>query len=261
MQTTLDVSTQAVIYDRPPVKRWLIGLIMAEIICVVAPVGILSAYFRFPEILREPASVMLPLFTANESVIVPAYYVFMVSGLLFLPLSCAFSAALKPGSSSALRRALIGTGVAAAIFQAIGFSRWVFIVPFLAEQYGRQPTQRPTIALLYETLNRYAGMTIGEHLGFLAMGCWTILLALLLLRRSVVKRWFAALGLPIGAGLLVSTGEHFGGSAAELYGTINFLANTCWSVWLLGIGVGVLFYRPVYQSVEQSETTRTILFD
>lgn len=250
MQTTIDVSTQAVMYGRSPAKRWLIGLLVAELISVVAPVGILSAYFRFPGILREPASVTLPVFTANELVIVPAYYIFMVSGLLFLPLSYAFSAVLKPGSSLALRRALIGTGLATAIFQAIGFSRWVFIIPFLAEQYGRQPTQRPMIALLYETINRYAGMTIGEHLGFLAMGCWTILLALLLRRGGVVNRWFAALGLPIGAGLLVSTGEHFGGPTAELYGTINFLANAGWSVWLLGIGVGLLFYRPVSQIIE-----------
>ncbi|GAB3641597.1 DUF4386 domain-containing protein [Spirosoma arcticum] len=249
MQTAIDVSTQAVTYGRPPAKLWLIGLLMAEITSVVAPVSVLSMYFRFPGILREPASVTLPLFAANESVIVPAYYIFMVSGLLFLPLSYAFSAVLKPGSSSALRRALTGTGLATAIFQALGFSRWVFIVPFLAEQYGQRPTQQPAIGLLYETLNRYVGMTIGEHLGFLAMGCWTILLALLLLRSRVVKQWFAALGLPIGAGLLVSTGEHFGGPSAELYGTINFLANTGWSVWLLGIGAWLLFLRPVHQLI------------
>ncbi|GAB2583384.1 DUF4386 domain-containing protein [Spirosoma areae] len=247
MQTAIDVSRQAVPYGRPSAKLWLICLLMAEISSVVAPVGLLSAYFRFPDILREPASVALPLFAANASVIVPAYYVFMLSALLFLPLSYAFSAVLKPDGSSALRGALIGTGVATAIFQAIGFSRWVFIIPFLAEQYGQQPTQQPTIALLYETINRYAGMTIGEHLGFLVMGCWTILLALLLLRSRVVKRWFAVLGLPIGAGLLVSTGEHFGGPLAELYGTINFVANTGWSVWLLGIGAWLAFYRPVRQ--------------
>ncbi len=134
-----------------------------------------------------------------------------------------------------------------AVFQAIGFSRWVFVIPLLAEQYGQQPTQQPTIALLYETLNRYTGMTVGEHLGFLAMGCWTILLALLLLRSRVVKRWLGALG------LLVSTGEHFGGPSAELYGTINFLANTGWSVWMLRIGAWLLFYCPVTQFIEPPE--------
>jgi len=108
MQTAIDVSTQAVAYGRPPAKPWLIGLLITEIVSVVVPLGVLSAYFRFPDILREPASVALPLFTANQSVIVPAYYVFMVSGLLFLPLSYAFSAMTKPGVSSALRQALIG---------------------------------------------------------------------------------------------------------------------------------------------------------
>jgi hypothetical protein len=235
MQPVLDVSTQPVIYGSTKANWWLVGLLLAEVISVVAPVGVLSAHFNFPDILREPASVALPLFAANQSAIVPAYYLFMVSGLLFIPLSYAFSAFLKPHSSSVERQSLIGLGLTTAMFQALGFSRWIFVIPFLSEQYSHQPARQPMITLLYETLNRYAGMTVGEHLGFLAMGCWTILLTVLLLRSRVVKRWFAILGLPIGAGLLVSTLEQFGGSSAELYGTINFGANTAWSIWLFGL--------------------------
>ncbi|WP_020602532.1 DUF4386 domain-containing protein [Spirosoma spitsbergense] len=229
-------------------------LTLAEVVAVVYPVIILGKYFEFPAVLRQPAAYGLTLFRQHQDQIVPAYYVFMVSGLLFIPLSYACAALLKPGVSPGLQQALIGTGLATAIFQAIGFSRWVFVIQFLAEQYARQPAQRPAIELLYETLNRFAGMTIGEHLGFLAMGTWTILLAVLLLRSGVVNRWFALLGVPIGVGLFISVLEHFGGPSAELYATINFMANTAWSIWLLLVGGRLLIGRPAIQTVDSGLT-------
>ncbi len=108
---------------------------MLEVISVLAPVLTLSAHFDFPEILREPASVVLPLFLANQATVVPAYYVFMLSGLLFVPLSVAFGRMLKPGTWPGWWQALISLGVLTAVFQSIGFSRWLFVMPFLAEQH------------------------------------------------------------------------------------------------------------------------------
>ncbi|WP_461151139.1 DUF4386 domain-containing protein [Spirosoma pulveris] len=223
-------------------------LALAEVGAVLLPVIVLGKYFDFPDVLRQPAAYELTLFRQNQAQIVPAYYVFMLSGLLFVPLSYAFSAVLKTTTSSVWRQALIGTGLATAIFQAIGFSRWVFVIPFLAEQYAQQPARRATIALLYETLNRYAGMTIGEHLGFLAMGSWTIVLAVLLLRARFLNRWIAGSGIPIGVGLLVSVLEHAGGPSADVYAAINFAANTGWSLWILFLGVWFLLHRSVNQA-------------
>lgn len=239
-----------------PTYRVAALLALAEVVTVLVPVVQLGQYFEFPDILRQPAAYGLALFLKNQAHIVPAYYVFMMSGLLFVPLSYALSAVLKPHGSLALRQALTGTGLATAVFQAIGFSRWLFVVPFLAEQYARQPAERPALALLYETLNRYAGMTIGEHLGFLSMGAWTILLAGLFVQAGVVKRWFAWLGVPIGAGLVLSIGEHFGGPSAERYATLNFAANAAWSVWMLALSGWLVFARPTGQSTLQPALSR-----
>lgn len=233
-------------------------LILAEVVTVIVPVVMLGKYFEFPDVLRQPAEHGLTLFRRNQAQIVPAYYVFMVSGLLFLPLSYAFNTVLKSSVSSSLRQALVGAGTATAVFQSIGFSRWLFIIPYLAEQYARQVDQRPTIVLLYETLNRYAGMTIGEHLGFLAMGVWTLLLAYLLWQHGSTKMWFAGLGLPIGMGLLVSIGEQFGGSSAALFGTINFIANTGWSIWMLALGLWLLFRRSAPTPTSALRTVQSV---
>lgn len=233
----------------------LTGLLaLVEVGAVLFAVIVLGKYFNFPDVLRQPAAYGLTLFRQHQAQIVPAYYVFMVSGLLFIPLSYAFSAVFKTTASSEWRQALIGTGLATAIFQAIGFSRWVFVIPFLADQYERQPAQRSTLALLYETLNRYAGMTIGEHLGFLAMGSWTIVLAVLLGQAGFLNRWLAGFGIPIGVGLLVSVLEHGGGPSASVYATINFAVNTGWSLWMLFLGVWLLLNRSVNKQADAVAT-------
>ncbi|WP_338869010.1 DUF4386 domain-containing protein [Spirosoma sp. SC4-14] len=240
MQPTLDVSTEAVRYGRFVTKQWLVGLLITELITVLAPVSVLSARFHFPDILREPASVALPLFAANQSVIVPAYYVFMLSGLLYLPMSILLRRQLSASATQTAGNLLVGLGVATALFQTIGFSRWLFAVPYLADAYEQataNPTLRDSISLLYDTLNRYAGMTIGEHLGFLAMGGWTICLALMLPRPNRFARWFSASGILIGGLIMVSIAEHFGTAQAGLFGLLNFIANTLWSVWMLVLAV------------------------
>jgi hypothetical protein len=236
MQPTLEFPTQAVQYSRISTRQWLVGLLFAEVITVLAPTGVLSTYFRFPDILREPARVALPLFAANQSMIVPAYYLFMLSGLLYVPLSVLLRKQLGTPASRVGADLLVGLGVATALFQAIGFSRWVFAVPYLSDAYAQatgSESLRASVVLLYEFINRYVGMTIGEHLGFLAMGGWTICLALLLPKRSQFSRWFTGAGVLTGVLLMASVGEHFGTSWSALFGLLNFVANALWTVWIL----------------------------
>ncbi len=77
-------------------------------------------------------------------------------------------------------------------------------------------------------LNRYAGMSVGEHLGFIAMGFWTICLGSILMKHPKFELWVGYFGIPIGLLLIASTAEHFGGAFASIFGILNFLANTLW---------------------------------
>lgn len=208
-------------------------LLALEVICVLVATFTLQAAFQFPAILREPASAAFGLFQKNQSVIVPAYYVFMLSGLLYLPVSFALRNALK--ATAAVEESHLNTmvvlGATTAIFQAVGFSRWIFLMPYLTTMYfGGDASIRQTVTLIYETFNRYAGMTIGEHLGFIAMGFWTIVLAASVKR--LVPAWVSTSGISIGVLLVLSIGEHFGGSTADVFATLNFVANTLWTIWI-----------------------------
>ncbi|RIV17790.1 DUF4386 domain-containing protein [Fibrisoma montanum] len=242
MQAVLNSSEQIVRYDRSHTKEWLFGLLIVEIITVLTPVGVLSSSFRFPDILREPAAAALPLFSANQSIIVPAYYVFMLSGLLYLPISVLIRKQFTGTATRSLLDLLVGLGIATALFQAIGFCRWLFAVPYLAKTYeqaaGNAPL-RASVALLYDTLNRYAGMTIGEHLGFVAMGSWTICLALVL-SKTGAPQWLRGGGILIGALIILSVAEHFGTAWSGFFGLVNFIANALWTVWLLVLAVRII---------------------
>jgi Domain of unknown function (DUF4386) len=219
-------------------KYTALALVMAEIVAVVVPVILLGKYFQFPDILRAPAAKAFDLFRENKRIIVPSYYLFMISGLLFVPLSY-YLEHIFSEKNALLIRLFLASGVLTAVFQVIGFSRWVFLMPFLTNQYFEEVESQKTISLIYETFNRYAGITIGEHLGFIVMGFWTILLALL----QPLKKWLKWSGMAIGFLLIISVLEHFGGESAAFFGILNFLANTFWSFWLLAVGILVVLRK------------------
>ncbi|MFM8913463.1 MAG: DUF4386 domain-containing protein [Flammeovirgaceae bacterium] len=224
-----------------------VALLVAEAVTVTVAVAILGKNFNFPYILRQPAANAFGLFKSNQPAILLGYYIFLVSSLLYVPLSFMLKKVFDTTENRLTTLALVGLGICTALFQSIGFVRWIFAMPFLTETYFAKPESQKTIALIYETLNRYAGVSIGEHLGFIAMGGWTVLLGIILQRHSQPIKWAGYTGLAIGTMIALSVGEHFGGSTAPLFGTINFLANASWTFWLLALA-GILWMKRAEQN-------------
>jgi hypothetical protein len=220
-------------------------LLMVEAITVTIPVIILSKYFNFPDILRQPAENAFELFRVNETAIIAGYYIFLLSSLIYIPLSYAFKHLFDKQQNKVLINVFVGLGITTSIFQSIGFIRWIFTMPYLTKSFFNQPKNKQLITIIYETLNRYAGMSIGEHLGFIAMGSWTIILGSMIVLNSISKKWIGYIGIVIGLFLIISIGEHFGGKNAPLFGTINFLANTFWTLWLIAVALYIVFSEKV----------------
>ena len=63
---------------------------------------------------------------------------------------------------------------------------------------------------MFATLHRLLGVGIGEHLGYLLTGLWTLLVAASILSTAVLPAWLGLVGLPIGVALLVGTLEFVG---------------------------------------------------
>jgi hypothetical protein len=95
---------------------------------------ILSATFDWPDILRQPADVVLPELAAGGPSLVWTWfatawtYAILAVPILLLP------AALGRRDDAALRVATFA-GAISAVLALIGFLRWVFVVPPLARLY------------------------------------------------------------------------------------------------------------------------------
>jgi len=83
-------------------------------------------------------------------------------------------------------------------------------------------------------------MAIGEHLGWLLQGSWTLLLGVALLRDRVRPRWLGGVGVLVGGGLLASTPEQFQAGGEDLFGLINAVSTTAAQVWLVALATVLL---------------------
>jgi hypothetical protein len=83
---------------------------------------------------------------------------------------------------------------------------------------GAIQSQRDAAEVVFDGLHHYLGVGMGEHLGYLFTGSWTILTGVLILE-------------------FVGPNESEGWSVAERVTPIAYLA---WSVWLVAFGVVLL---------------------
>jgi hypothetical protein len=90
-------------------------------------------------------------------------------------------------------------------------------VPALARAYesaDSNPATREATAVVFDSLNRYLGVAIGECLGYLFTGAWTVLVSIAMLQSSTFDAWLASPGIVVG-GLLILGSFEFVGSTSR----------------------------------------------
>jgi uncharacterized protein DUF4386 len=226
--------------------------VAAAVLLIAVPIAFNAAFFElgrtfdYPNILRKEPDEILRRFAAGGSGLLWRWQALLVSALAMLPLVVLLAVVL--GAAPALTALSIVVGAAAALVQALGLVRWSFAVPELARRYvaAEGPdaeASRRTIQLIFATLHRLLGVGIGEHLGYLLTGLWTLLVAASVLSTAVLPGWLGLVGIPIGVGLLVGTLEFVGSNEERgwpLAGTIVPIAYIAWSVWLIALGIGLV---------------------
>jgi hypothetical protein len=99
------------------------------------------------------------------------------------------------------------------------------------------------VQVTFQTLNRYLGVAVGEHLGYLLTGVWTTLAGVALVQSEVLHPLFGIVGLVLAPLFVLGSLEFVGGFEPRgwrLAGTVVPLAHIGWSVWLLALGIGLL---------------------
>jgi hypothetical protein len=206
----------------------------------------LGRAFDYPNILRKEPDEILRRFAAGGSGLILRWEALLLSALAMLPLVALLAVAV--GASAPLAVASIVVGSAAALVQGLGLVRWPFAVPELARRYVAADgpdavATRRSIEVTFATLHRLLGVGIGEHLGYLLTGIWTLLVSASVMSTAVLPGWLGLVGIPIGLALLIGTLEFVGPNEEHgwpLAGTVVPIAYITWSVWLIALGIGLL---------------------
>jgi hypothetical protein len=224
----------------------------AAVLLITVPIAFNVAFFElgrafdYPTILRQEPGEILRRFAAGGPGLVLRWHALLTSALAMLPLVVVL--ALVLAAPPVLTALAIVVGSAAALVQALGLVRWPFAVPELARRYvaANGPdgeSTRRTIEVTFATLHRLLGVGIGEHLGYLLTGFWSLLVAASILVTTVLPGWLGLTGVPIGLAMLVGALEFVGPNEERgwpLAETIVPIAYIAWSLWLIALGVFLL---------------------
>ena len=133
----------------------------------------------------------------------------MLSGLLLIPAVVLLGQAL--GFTGIVPLA-VTVGVLAGLVQMLGLLRWVYLVPSLARinaEPALETAQREANFAVFRAMHQYLGVGVGEHLGYLFTGIWSVLIGVAIVGREL-PTWTGWAGIVIGAGLIAGSAEFLG---------------------------------------------------
>ena len=218
---------------------------LTGLLLILVPIAFNAAFFMlqrafdYPDILRQPTDAILRRFKQGGAPLRRLWYFFTFSAVLFTPVAILVQQVLGPDVPWYIP---VGTamGVLAGVVQFLGLIRWPFLVPTLADMYtDPESTQatRDSVAVVFQAFHRYAGVAIGEHLGYIFTSAWTILVCIAILQTRVVNPLVGWLGILPALGVFIGVFEETGFKAA---GAVNAISYILWSLWLIAFGVALL---------------------
>lgn len=225
--------------------------VLTGVLLVVLPITynvfftLLARSFDYPDILRRPTEEVLERFAGGGSNLILTWWGFAMSAVLLAPTAVLVSAAFADANPILLSVAT-AIGLLAALVQFLGLIRWPFAVPHLAREMADPASgadKRVAVDVTFQTLNRYLGVAVGEHLGYMFTGVWTGIVGAVVLQSEVLHPAFGIIGLILAPAFLIGSMEFVGSNEKEgwrLAGTLVPIAYIGWSLWLVALGVGLL---------------------
>jgi Domain of unknown function (DUF4386) len=227
----------------------------AAAVLILVPIAFNAAFFAlgrafdYPDILRREPDEILRRFHAGGTPLLLRWQALLWSALAMLPVVVLLARVV--GASPALTAGSLVVGSAAALVQALGLVRWPFAVPELARRWvaadaeppERAAATRASVEVVFATIHRLLGVGIGEHLGYVLTGTWTVLAAASVATTDVIPSWLGLVGVPIGVAMVVGALEFVGPNERDgwpLAGIVVPIAYLAWSAWLLALGVALL---------------------
>jgi hypothetical protein len=230
--------------DTTSARRLAAASMAGAALLAIAGFTALGSVFDYPDILKEPTDTILALYRAHATAVSAWFLVLLVGAALLAPAGIALGRLVGGG----LGRWIAIAGVAAAVVQVVGLSRWVLFVPGLSDK-AADPATSADARERFELLHTWLGEALGETVGYALTATFTVLV-LVGLARAGAQRWLLWLGYASSA--LIATGVVIP-LGIELAEVTNFAGYVLWSLWLLAFSV--LLWRQREGVVTTSRTS------
>jgi hypothetical protein len=227
------------------IRRTTGGLFVVGAVAFGAAATVLSSTFDWPDILREPAAVVLPAFVAGGTSLVWTWFATAwIYALLLVPILL-LPAVLGRRGDPVLRAATY-VGATSVLLALIGFLRWVFVVPTLADTYVTgDATAKAATGAAWTAQHQFGGALLGEHLGQLLAIGWSITVCVIILRSRVLPRWLGVAGLVVSVLYLANQGDILSTAVPgfPVWDLGGLLGSAGWGLWVAALGVVLLLQR------------------
>ncbi len=221
------------------------ALFLGGSLAFAAAATTLSATFGWPDILREPADVVLPAFSAGGATLVWTWfatawtYAILAVPMLLLPTVLGLR-------NHAVVRVATAIGAASVAFALIGFLRWVFVVPALAASWeAGDATTQAAVEAAWLAQHQFGGALLGEHLGQLLGLVWSVTMSVVILRTKVLPAWVGWSGLVVSVLYFANQGDVMATALPgfPVFDLAGLLGSTGWGLWVAAVGVVLLVGR------------------
>lgn len=101
----------------------------------------------------------------------------------------------------------------------------------------------PPLGVVFQSFNRFLGVAVGEHLGYLFSGAWSVLAGMAMTQSTVVPVWLGTVGIIVGAMLALCSLEFVGSfepKGWKLAAALTPATYIVWSLWPVTVGVFLL---------------------
>jgi hypothetical protein len=205
----------------------------------------LGRRFDYPTILRQPTGEILRHFQEGGAALKLIWHGFFLTAVAFVPLVVLVGQVLAEDDLAVMPLATT-FGVLAAVVQFVGLIRWPYLVPYLARTFldpSSSEATRDAVAVVFQAFHPTLGVAIGEHLGYLFTGLWTLLVGVAMTQSETFPAWLGWPGVVLGLALIVGSFEFVGPfeeTGWKFAGTLVPLAYIAWSLWLVAAGVSLV---------------------
>ena len=203
------------------IRRTTAALLFTAAALAIAGFTALGSIFDYPAVLKHPAAQILASFRDHQSGVIAWFGVLAVSAALLAPAGILLGR-LTGGS---LGRMIAIVGVAAAVVQVVGLSRWMLLIPGVSAD-ALDPATAAAAVQRFEGLHFWLGTIVGETIGYALTATFTVLVV----RAVAAPIWVRILGYASAA--LIATGVliPLGVGIASLS---NFGGYVLWCLWLI----------------------------